>query len=940
MHQSTLIHRAAVLALGTALASGAAAQDAPAAQRIEITGSNIKRIDAETASPVQIVSRDDIEKSGKASVAELLQTLAVDNAGSVPTTFSNGFSAGGAGVSLRGLGVASTLVLLNGRRVASYGLADDGQKVFVDLNLIPLEAVERVEILKDGASAIYGSDAIAGVVNVILRKEFRGTTLKASGGQSGYGDGKEARAALTTGFGSLDKDRYNLFFNVEASKRAAILNKDRDDRGAVGRSDLRDLGFSAQEGLGGTGAIVDNNLAGSAVNGNVRNPDTLDYFNRGNLDPATGFTQPFAGAACGNFTSHPQGDPLGGCLIDAEQVYGQIRPKQQSLNLFGRGTLQLSPNMQAFAELNLYRSEADSALAPSGVSGSSSVPGLTVNNTDVSLGANHPDNPYLGTRARLRYLAADVGPRATHNDTRFVRALAGVKGSAFEWDYDMAALFSQSKTETQRSGYLRRNVAFALLDPTAANIAAAQASSAAYAALPPGTVWRIAENAGLNSRELYAALSPDLFADAKTKTYQLDLRASRDFGELPGGPLGVAVGLDVRHESVQLDPVTGTDKADVIGLGFSAYSGYRRLYAVFGEVLAPLSKTFELSAALRADEYTTVGGSITPKLAFKWTPNRTWALRGSFAEGFRAPSVAESGDGGLSAFTRVRDPVRCDAGVQSACAPATLAIVTSPNPALEPETSRSTTLGMIFEPLVNTNVSIDVWQIKRKNEINQETADAVVAAGRVIRDPSTSTGPNDPGAIITILSSYVNSASTLVRGLDLDARQRFNLGDYGKVTLDAKWTHLFTFKRTEQDGSSVDFAGSHGNCDVTNCMGTPADRINLGADWELGAWRVATIVNHRASITSKASKQATECETHFANGEDAPKGCKVKAFTTVDLNLRWRPMRQLELFGSIQNLFDTKPPLDVLTYGAVSYNPLDYSGAIGRFFTVGAKYSF
>jgi iron complex outermembrane recepter protein len=832
-------------------------------------------------------------------------------------------------------------VLLNGRRVASYGLADDGQKVFVDLNLIPLEAVDRVEILKDGASAIYGSDAIAGVVNVILRKEFNGTVAKVTAGQSGYGDGREARVALTSGFGSLDKDRYNIFFNIEASKRNEIWHRDRADRGAVGRADLRDLGFSAQENLGGTGAILGNNQAGSAINGNVRNPDgSLEYFNRGNLDPATGFTRAFAGAACSNFTSHPQGDPGGGCLIDAEQVYGQVRPSQQSLNLFGRGTLQLSPNHQAYAELNLYRTETDSSSTPSGVSGSASVPGLTVNNADVSLGADHPDNPYFGTRARLRYLAADVGPRTSHIDTRFARALGGVKGNVFDWDYDVAALYSESKTATTRGGYLRRNVAFALLDPSAANIQAAQAGSAAYAALPAGTVWRIGENAGLNSREMYAALSPDLFADSKTKTYQLDLRAARDFGQLPGGPLGVAVGLDLRHESVRLDPVTGTDTADVIGLGFSAYSGYRRLYAVFGELLAPLSKTLELSAALRADHYTTVGGSVTPKLAFKWTPSRQWALRGSFAEGFRAPSVAESGDGGLSAFTRARDPVRCDAGVASACSPATIAIVTAPNPALESETSRSYTLGMILEPRVNTNVSFDLWQISRKNEINQETADSVIAAGRVIRDPSTSTGPGDPGAIVTVLSSYVNSASTLARGLDVDARQRFDLGGYGKLTLNATWTHLFTLKRTEQDGSSVDFAGSHGNCDVTNCMGTPADRINLGADWELGPWRVATIVNHRASITSRAFKDAPDCETHFADGRDAPEGCKVKSFTTVDLNLRWQATKQLQLFGSVQNLFDAKPPLDVLTYGAVSYNPLDYSGAVGRFFNVGAKYSF
>ncbi|MFT5960629.1 MAG: iron complex outermembrane receptor protein, partial [Burkholderiaceae bacterium] len=283
-----------VMGLGM-IAMPALAQEAAATQRVEVTGSNIRRAQAETASAVQILSRTDIEKSGKASVAELLQSLAVDNQGSVPTTFGNGFAAGASGISLRGLGTASTLVLVNGRRVAPYGLADDGQKVFADLNLIPLEAVERVEILKDGASAIYGSDAIAGVVNVILRKDYKGTTAKISYGQTAsYGDGKDVRATITHGFGDIDTDKYNVLLNFEYGNKGDAYYRDRSDRRQVGKSDLRGYGFSAQENLSGAGAIIDNNLASSAVNGNVRNPTTLDYYNRGNLAGA-GFSRLFPG---------------------------------------------------------------------------------------------------------------------------------------------------------------------------------------------------------------------------------------------------------------------------------------------------------------------------------------------------------------------------------------------------------------------------------------------------------------------------------------------------------------------------------------------------------------------------------------------------------------------------------------------------------------------
>ena len=947
-------------------------------ERVEITGSNIRRTETETASPVQTLTRDDIEKSGKSSVAELLQTLAVDNQGSVPTSFGNGFASGASGISLRGLGAASTLVLVNGRRIAPYGLADDGQKVFADLNMIPLEAVERVEILKDGASSIYGSDAIAGVVNIILRKDFNGAVGKVTYGQSRYGDGAETRAAITAGFGNLDADKYNILFNLEVGKKDQIWNRDRAGRGAVGRTDLRDLGFDATTlggvaGLGGTGAIITNNAAGSAINGNVRQPGSNNYYNRGSLDPLAGFTRAQPGAGCSNFTNHAQGDPgynrnvdasgkkqlpfiqSGvGCLTDATQEYGQIQPSQKSINFFTRGSLLLSNDLQAYAELNLYNNKSESSTTPSGVSGSVGYPGGPVSNAGVALGATNPDNPYSAA-ARIRYYAADVGPRVSNIDSTFTRFVAGVKGTAWNWDFDTAVLYSQNKVKNERTGYLQRDVAFALLNPTGFtvqpgstvpstlnNAAVATANSPAYAALPVGSFWRIAENKGLNSAALYAALSPSIANDALSKTQQIDFKATREVGQLAGGPLGVAVGAEFRRESIRLDPTAGTDRGNIIGLGYSAYSGSRNVTAAYAELLAPVLKTVELSAALRVDHYTDVGNSVTPKFGAKWTPVKEIALRGTYAEGFRAPSSAENGVGGLAAFSSAVDPVRCALGVPGTCSAGTVAIITSPNPNLTPEKSKSFTLGFVWDPAPKTSVSVDLWQIERKNEINQEQTGAAILAGQVARDPSTATTiPGDPGAITAVLAKYVNSASTKVQGVDLDARQGFDLGSAGKLTFDAKWTHLFKWLRTEQDGSRFDYAGTHGNCDVTNCIGTPADRVNLGVSWDFGTWRLASTANYRGPLTNKAFKDDPDgCLSTFADGSDAPKGCRVGSFTTVDLTARWKPTDKLEVFGSILNLFDRKPPLDIATYGAVSYNPLDYSGAVGRYFNVGLKYKF
>jgi iron complex outermembrane receptor protein len=937
-----------------------AQQASSSLQRVEVTGSNIRRSDTETASPVQTITREEIQNSGKSSVAEYLQTLAVDNQGSVPTTFGNGFAPGASGISLRGMGAASTLVLINGRRIAPYGLADDGQKVFTDLNIIPLEAVERVEILKDGGSAIYGSDAMAGVVNVILRKSFKGTVASASFGTSRYHDGTEKRATITHGFGDMDTQGYNVLLNFEISKKDAIWNRDRAGRGAVGRSDLRPEGYSADStgGVnGGTGAIIGGGGAAvSSAIGNVRNPATLEFFSRHDTSAGNGFTRTFPGACAAVAGNYPQGDPGGGCLTDASQQYAQVQPEAKTVNFFGRFGKQLNAQNELYAEFNYYKNEGASSGTPSGVSGSTGFPGGPIANTGVALGATHPDNPYFGTAARLRYLAADVGPRTSDVDGEFVRFVTGLKGAVGAWDYDTAFLFSQNKVSNTRNGFLQRDAAFALLNPagigttqlstTATNAAVATANNPAYAALPAGSFWRIGENAGLNSAALYSALSPEIGNDAIAKTTQIDLRVSRELGQLEGGPIGIAFGGEVRRESIRLDPTTGTDRGNIIGLGYSAYDGARTVVAAFAEGNFPVTKRIELNAAVRADRYSDAGTSVTPKLGAKWRPIDTLAIRGTYAQGFRAPSSAENGTGGLAAFTTAADPARCAATGGAAnpnslgCTAGNVAIITSPNPNLEPEKATSLTLGTVWDLTPKTSISVDLWQIKRKNEINQESSAQAIAAGHVSRDASTASPlfPGDPGAITAVLTNYINSNQSTIKGVDLDFKHRMDLsGGYGKLTFGVTWTHLIGWKRVEPDGTTFEFAGTHGNCDVTNCIGTPKDRINLGLAWDMGAWRVASVVNYRGSLDNRFFKDDEHCASVLADDTEV---CKVGSFTTVDVTARYKLTDRTEIFGGIRNLFDKRPPLDQTTYGAVSYNPLDYSGAVGRFYSIGVRHTF
>jgi iron complex outermembrane receptor protein len=251
---------------------------------------------------------------------------------------------------------------------------------------------------------------------------LRDTTARGSRGVSRYWDGHQTVAALTHGFGDLDTDRYNGIVMLEYKKQNEVWYRGRD---WIGRIDLRRGDYSAAQSLGGTGAIPGNNQAGSAVNCNVRNPATNDYFNRGNLDPATGFTRFFPGAACSNFTNHPQGDPGGGCLIDSTLQYEQVLPKQESLNFYWRRTWQATLGIQAYSELLWYSSSTNASGEPSGVSTSVGFPGGPVSNAGVALGADHPTPPYFGTAARLRYQAADAGPRVSSFDSNFIRWVGG-----------------------------------------------------------------------------------------------------------------------------------------------------------------------------------------------------------------------------------------------------------------------------------------------------------------------------------------------------------------------------------------------------------------------------------------------------------------------------------------------------------------------------------
>ncbi|NHZ37151.1 TonB-dependent receptor [Massilia sp. CCM 8692] len=895
-------------------------------QRVEVTGSSIKRASAESASPVQVITAQDMAKSGKGTVAEYLQTLTADGAGSLPTGFGNGFAAGSTAISLRGLGATSTLVLLNGRRMAPFARADDGQKSFTDLSTIPMEAVERIEVLKDGASSTYGADAIAGVVNIILRKDFTGLIAKGTLGQSKYKDGEMAKGSLTWGKGNLEADGYNVLVNAEYYTNNELKNKDRADRAWIGHGDLRPYGYNMDTQFA-SGYLAGSNNTGASPTGSIRNPVTNTYVSL---------------PGCTALSQTKNSDPQGGCLWHHDQ-FRSMQPQVDGLNLYTRASKKLGDDLLVYGEVGYSKRDTSFTLVPGEITRTYAGPPSAGNPTGVTnwgsgagttmqLAANHPQNPY-GVPVRVRYSAFDVGPSERSVNNEFNRIVVGLKGAAMGWDFDTSYVHSESKLDLLYSNMLNLRVVQAALGNSAS----------------PYFPYYLGEQAGKNPASLYQAMVRTATSHSTTKLDIVDFKASRELFQLPGGALGLAVGAEHRREKLDNPSLSGTEDGS-INSSYVAAKGEEKISAVFLEIAAPVLKSVELSGALRYDKYTNFS-STTPKLGAKWTPIKSFAVRGTYSEGFRAPGAAEASASSRSTGTATtRDPVRCPGGTPAAGGGSatdcliSLAAVKVGNPALKPETSKGMTLGMVWDPLNDTSLSVDLWKIKRSDEINPLPYNEAAALPTAVRaDNNLVVGgvaiPNT-GTILISNAPYRNSSYTEIKGVDFDIKQKFRLGDYGRANLGLTWTYIDSWIRAESAAVKYEYAGTHGNCDTSNCAGTPKQKISFVAGWDWNDLNVTATTNYRSKMKN-VGFEGDLCASKFANGASAPNAeCTLASFTSTDLSVRYNVSKNFQVFGSINNLFDKVAPLDAYTYGGMSYNPMDASGAIGRYFKAGARYQF
>jgi iron complex outermembrane receptor protein len=767
-------------------------------ERIEVTGSNIKRTDTEGVSPVQVITRQDIERSGQPTIAELIRSISANSGQSFNETFTNSFSPGASGVALRGLSQKNTLVLLNGRRVATYGFAQNLQDAYVDLNSIPIAAVERVEVLKDGASAVYGSDAIAGVINVILRKDFQGGEVAASYGKSSEGGMGETQASATVGFGNPGVDRFNVMISANYFKRDLLRESGRD---YIDNQDFRRFG-----GLNGILTSAGTyQLTGGA------NPARVPFSTCGSVPGSPGFVQ----------TAAQLGSTLTGSFCAYNPApFLTLFPGNKREQVVANGTFDITPSFQAFTDLAYSHTDSFQPFTPTGFSSTSVAFDPTtggVRRVPGILPVGNPSNPFT-TPTNISYTFFDVGERDSDITSNFYRVLGGLKGSIGKWDWEVAAFHSDSK-ENQHN--------FNQVDAFVLNQVVANGT---YNFLNPSLTPGVTN-----------ALRIDTHRIAISKMDGADARATGELFTLPAGPVGFATGVEFRRETVEDDPDALLTSGHVLGSGATQTQGSRRTTAGYAEFSVPIIRTVEASLAAREDHYSDFGSAFSPKVGLKWQPIPELLFRTTASKGFRAPTLQENSRSSATFFTGIVDP-----NAPGGPANVTVAGVFSGNPALSPERSKNYNAGFVLSPDSTTSIGLDFYSIEQKDLVGADSFQFIannpaLFPGQLLRDPVT-------GNLISITAQFRNLTALRTEGYDLDFKKSVSFAPLGKFTLSGTWTYIQTYKTQAAAGQPLQsFVGRN---DLT---ALPRTRGTTSLTWEYQAFTTSLTYYYTGAYSQQNS---------------------------------------------------------------------------------------
>jgi iron complex outermembrane recepter protein len=949
---------------------------------IVVTGSRIKRDPNDSSLPLTIVSNEDIQREGINNPEQLLMFLSTNGSGAdnlasnadVVTGAQRGTN-GLSAANLRGQGNAATLVLLNGKRVAAHGLSGSA----VDVNQIPFAAMERVEVLKDGASAIYGTDAIGGVINFITKKNYTGFGVQSSVDVTEAGGGNIYRLSGIAGYGDLDEQGFNIMASVAYSwnkllrgSQRSFVNGNQPNRGlsidtrGTPLATAFNIGGNAFQNPGGTlltGLTITAPNGGNAAAGGINLLDLPGQAGCASMDGGMAYDELLWNSP----------NNIYACAWDTGRA-AVIQQPVETLTYYGRGVLRLAEDHEL--SLELTGSDADSAKSFSNPQLSANTTNLnwamprtanTASTYDALVNAirgvitNPAQLTAFNTRAAAnlpisgRWRCLACGPREYETTTTTFRAALGLEGPiGGGWDYRAGASYAKSESaSTLGSGYYYRGtLANGSFDPLAPQVAGAPVGSRGLVGainsglLNPFSLTQT--DAGIAALKSISAEGTTLYG-GQYEVKQLDYSVSGPLFDVWGGAVQMAAGIDYRKETYSFNgSAAAAATAPVIFLAaFDNVNALtpksRTVKAAYAEVLVPLFDGFELTGAVRIDDYTGFGSTTNPKISFKWRPLDQIMFRGSYNTGFRVPAFNQIFNGiTVSPYSGsdLADPVKCPGGVPTSafgsglpCAQIRPDIATGGNRTLGPETAKQFSLGVVIEPTPDFSASFDWWSIAVDDTLailtlRQLIDNAGLFTDRFIRDAG--------GNILAIDQTWINAGARRTQGLEVSLRGAVDaLG--GRLSAGLDGTYLL--KKKEKLTPTSAYGPSQ--------VGFFTFAGDLGVEWKHNAyvtWANDNISLSLSQIFRKGYKNFAL--PGIANGTVTRPDYNVTVsdYVTYNFNVSYNGfMPNFKLTAGIKNLFDKDPPF-AITYdgntGAGSSWEPRVADPRGRSFIVAAEVKF
>ena len=953
------------------MASHVVAQGTAPDQRVTITGSSIKRIASEGALPLQVIRRAELEREGISNAEQLVMMLSSNGTGadnlasnadvvSGAARGSNGLSA----ANLRGQGSTSTLVLLNGRRLAAHGLNGSA----VDLNQIPFGAIERVEVLKDGASAVYGTDAIGGVINFILRTDFQGLNVEGFVDIPQERGGEIYTAKLLGGVGSLQNDGFNVMGAISFRQNKALRGGQRsfvntfqpnrglsvDTRGTP-HATILPLGASTATTINGfttTGTIINSNATAPFLPGST----TVRASGGINVLDLPG------GAGCSSrdgmapydvrLWDFPEAEFA--CAWDTGRA-AVLQQPLESVDALLRGSMTLAGSH--LVSMEFVGSQVDTAkrfsnlqLIPNTSTQNFAFPRTTSNAAVYDDIFNRAVAVFPALEARrgqpigYRWRCMDCGTREIETTARTGRAFVGAEGPLMGWDYRTGISYAFSDvSSTLGSGYYYRNT---LRDSSGTVTVNGLVDALNRGNINPFLFTGQSQSAqALTDLQSASARGVTLYG-GKYETTQADFSVSGQVAKLPAGAVLAAVGLDARQEkySFKGDGRPAGQRPVIIAAAFddgNAVTIKRDITAVYTEVIVPVIKGMEITGALRHDRYSDFGSTTNPKVSILYKPTATFLVRSSYNEAFRAPNFNQLYNApttpGLYSGRDVADPAICPGGIPNTALPGcaaltTLTTTTSGNPNLQPETAKQGSVGFVWEPIPAFSIGMDWWRIERTARIQQPSERDVIDNAAAF--PSR-LQRNAAGTLVNLDLAWANIGDAITEGVEVNLRG-------GGVAMGGRWSAAldgtYLLERKSRRGAASPFGASEiGKFSFTGDLALRW-KHTASTTFSMGSWTGAFSQTYRSGYLDQVLPGV-------ASGRIVPPDWKPKVdeYITYNASLAYSGIKNTTLTLGIKNLFDKDPPF-AITYDSGSGAGSSWEPRVadprGRAFTLRAEYKF